>query len=100
MPTAALVIWIATLVVVVLVVVPLAVSLLKRTLAAAWTIEAYLGDMRAAGAAIAEHTAHVAALEETGSTAAGMVPVAHEIETKTGTVAALLGARAGKEAGQ
>lgn len=95
MPTAALVIWIVTLAVIAVVVVPLAVSLLKRTLRAAWFIEAYLAEMRDAGQAIARNTAAVPALDETLATAAAMVPVAEGIEAKTGAVAKRLSSRAG-----
>jgi len=94
MPTAVLVIWIATLAVVALVIVPLAVSLLKRTLAASWKIEAYLADMHAAEVAIAGHTGAIPALDDTFATAAAMKPVADGIEAKTGAAAALLAARA------
>jgi hypothetical protein len=100
MPTAALIVWIATLAIVAVVIVPLAVSLLKRTLAAAWAIEAYLADMCAAGVKIAEHTGAVPALDDTLATAAAMRPVAVGIEEKTGAVAALLAGRAAKEGGQ
>ncbi len=95
MTTAALAIWIATLLVVALVVVPLAVSLLARTLAAARAIERYLSEMREAGAQIAGHTRAVPALDETIGTAVAMAPVAAGIRDKTGAVAEILAARAG-----
>ncbi|CAN5809568.1 hypothetical protein BH23PSE1_BH23PSE1_02580 [soil metagenome] len=90
MPVAALAVWIAALAVVALVIVPLAVALLRRTLFAAWRIEAYLADMRAAGAGIAAHTGAVPALDDTIALAAAMQPVAKGIEAKSGAVAALL----------
>lgn len=94
MPTAALVIWIVTLVVVAVVIVPVALALLRRTLTAARAIEAYLADMRAAALGIAAHTGAVPALDDTVSTAAAMKPFVNGIETKTGAVASLLSARA------
>ena len=100
MPTAALIVWIVTLAIIALVIVPLAVSLLKRTLAAAWSIEAYLADMCAAGVQIAGHTGAVPALDDTLATAAAMQPVANGIEQKTAAVASLLAGRAAREAGR
>lgn len=94
MPAAALVVWIATLAIIAIVIVPVAVGLLKRTLIAARRIEAYLADMHAAGVKIAEHTGAVPALDDTYATAAAMRPVAESIEAKTGAVAALLAGRA------
>ena len=87
-------IWIVTLLVVALVIVPVAVSLLGRALAAARSIERYLADMLAAGVEIADHTGAVAALDQTVASAVAMKPVAQGIEAKTSTVAALLAQRA------
>lgn len=95
MPAAALVVWIVTLALVALVIVPMAVALLRRTLFAARRIEAYLADMATAGAGIAGHTGAVPALDETLAAAVAMRPVAEAIEAKTGAVAALLAGRAG-----
>lgn len=47
--TAAQIIWLVTLIIIALVVVPLAVALLKRAWRAAASIERYLADMHAAG---------------------------------------------------
>jgi len=60
-----LTIWIITLLIVLLVIVPLAVSLLRRALQAARNIETYFRDMKEAGLRIAEHTAAVPALDQT-----------------------------------
>jgi hypothetical protein len=94
MPVAAIVIWIVTLVVVGLVIVPVALVLLRRVLNAAWAIERYLADMKTAGLGVAGHTGAIPALDVTRDTAAAMQPVARDIEAKTGAVAALLVARA------
>jgi hypothetical protein len=96
MTTLDLAIWIVTLLVVALVVVPVAVSYLRRALAAARAIERYLADMLEAGVKIAGHTGAVPALDQTIGTAVAMKPVAQNIETKTGLVAGLLASRAGK----
>lgn len=98
MPTAALVIWIVTLAVVALVIVPVALVLLRRVLNAAWAIERYLGDMKTAGLGVAGHTGAIPALDATRDTAAAMQPVAREIEAKTGAVATLLAGRAERRA--
>jgi len=90
-----LTIWIITLLIVLLVIVPLAVSLLRRALAAR-NIETYFRDMKEAGLRIAEHTAAVPALDQTIETAVAMKPVTEGIETKTGIVAGLLALRATK----
>ena len=93
-PLAAIVIWIVTLLIIALVIVPVAVTLLRRALNAAWAIEGYLADMSTAGGRIATHTGAIPALDDTLKTAASMHPVAEAIEAKTGAVAGLLVARA------
>ena len=87
-------IWIAALVIVGLVIVPVAVHYLRRALKAARAIERNLADMLDAGVAIAGHTGAVPALDATIATAVAMQPVAAGIEAKTGLVAALLAGRA------
>ena len=87
-------IWIAALVIVGLVIVPVAVHYLRRALKAAWAIERNLADMLDAGVKIAGHTGAVPALDATIATAVAMKPVAVNIEAKTGLVAALLAGRA------
>ncbi|MGI9499612.1 MAG: hypothetical protein ACR2P3_06215 [Geminicoccaceae bacterium] len=91
-----LAIWVITLLIVLLVIVPIAVSLLRRALQAARNIETYFRDMKEAGLRIAEHTAAVPALDQTIETAVAMKPVTEGIETKTGVVAGLLALRATK----
>ncbi len=93
--TTGFVIWIALLVVIAAIIVPLAVGLLQRALKAARKIEAYLADMLSAGAGIAGHTAAVPALDRTIELAVAMKPVAEGIRVKTGAVADLLARRAG-----
>lgn len=90
----ALAIWMVTLLFVILVIVPVALSLLGRALAAARAIERYLADMLEAGVKIVGHTEAVPALNETLATACAMGPVAKAIEEKTGAVAAVLSERA------
>ena len=87
-------IWIAALVIVGLVIVPVAVHYLRRALKAAWAIERNLADMLDAGVKIAGHTGAVPALDATIATAVAMKPVAVNIEAKTGLVAGLLAGRA------
>lgn len=95
-----LAIWIITLLIVLLVIVPVAVSLLRRALQAARNIETYFRDMKEAGLRIADHTAAIPALDETIETAVAMKPVTEGIEAKTGVVAGLLALRATKESSQ
>jgi len=89
-----LAIWIALLAIIVVVIVPLAVSLLRRGLAAARNIDTYFADMLTAGVGIAGNTAAVPALDKTIELAVAMKPVADNIEAKTGVVAGLLASRA------
>jgi len=91
-------IWIATLLVVALLIVPVAVSFLARALTAARAIERYLADMLAAGVQVADHTGAVPALDQTIEAAVAMKPVASAIEAKTAAVAALIAQRAQKVA--
>jgi AcrR family transcriptional regulator len=64
-PTAVYVIWIVVLAVAVLIILPLTIYLLQRTLNAARNIERYLAEMRDAGVGIANNTDHITALDET-----------------------------------
>jgi hypothetical protein len=97
MSTLALTIWIVTLLTVVIVIVPVAVSLLSRALRNARAIEGYLSDMLDAGIKIVGHTEAVSALDDTLDAAGATIPVAERIETKTGAVAGMLAARAEEE---
>ncbi len=88
--TMGLVIWTLLLAVIVVVVVPLAVSLLRRALRAARSIEAYLADMLKAGLGVAGNTAAIPTLDTTIAAAVAMKPVAQGIEAKTGAVTEFL----------
>jgi hypothetical protein len=90
-------IWLATLLIAVLVIVPLAVLLLHRTLRAAISIRRYLDEMLAAGVGIAGHTAAITALDDTIKTATTMVGVAGDIKSHSGTIASVLAQRAAQE---
>lgn len=89
-------IWLATLVLVVVVVVPLAVALLHRTLRAAQAIRRYLDEMLLAGAGIAGHTAAIPALDDTVATAGTLLEVAGRIQQHSGNIAAVLAERAAR----
>ena len=86
--------WAATLLLVVLVIVPLAVLLLHRTLRAAMSIRRYLDEMLAAGVGIAGNTASIKALDDTIGVAGAMVAVAGNIKSHSGTIASVLADRA------
>lgn len=94
-PTAVYVIWWTVLLVVVFVIVPIAVALLHRTLAAALSIKRYLHEMLQAGGGIAGHTASISALNETIRVAGTLVTTAGSIKEHTGTIAAVLSQRTG-----
>lgn len=91
-------IWAATLAVVIVVVVPLAISLLHRTFHAAWFIRRYLREMLRAGVGIAGNTASVSALDDTIGVAGTLVKTAASIKEHTGTIASVLAARAARSA--
>ncbi len=92
------VIWWATLIVAVVVVLPLAVYLLHRALRAARQIERYAARSLEAGLGIAANTENIAALERTISTATGILQTARAIEEHTGTIEEVLAFRAGRGA--
>ena len=88
------IIWAATLLVVIVIIVPLAVLLLHRTLRAAISIRRYLDEMLAAGVGVAGNTASVKALDDTLAVAGAMLKVAGDIKSHSGTIATVLAARA------
>ena len=92
------IIWAATLLVVVLVIVPLAVALLHRTLRAAVSIRRYLDEMLVAGVGIAGNTASVKALDDTLGVAGSMLQVAANLKSHSGTIASVLAGRAASAA--
>ncbi len=97
-PTAVYVIWWATLIVAVVVVLPLAVYLLHRALMAARQIERYAALALEGGVGIAANTQNIAALEGTITTATGILETARSIEEHTGTIEGALAARAERRA--
>lgn len=93
-PAIVYVIWALVLVIAVLVVLPVTVYLLHRTLAAARSIERYLAEMRDAGAGIAANTHHIAALDDTITVATQILAVAGGIDEHAATIETTLTARA------
>lgn len=94
LPDAVYTIWWTVLLAVVVVIVPLAIALLHRTLRAALSIRRYLEEMLEAGAAIAKNTSSIPALKDTISVGAGMVETGGRLKEHTGTIANVLAARA------
>lgn len=96
-PTSVYILWWATLIVAVVVVLPLAVYLLHRTLRAARQIERYAATALQAGVGVAGNTANIAALEQTISVATDALGTAQAIERHTGTIEEVLANRAGRQ---
>ena len=95
-PVAVYVIWWATLVVAVVVVLPLAVYLLHRALRAARQIERYADRALQAGVGIAGNTENISALEGTISTASGILETTRSIEERTGAIEGVFETRTGR----
>lgn len=93
LPTAVYVIWWTMLVIVVVAIVPRAVTLLHRTLHAAKLIRRYLAEMLEAGVGIAGNTASIPALNDTIGVAGAMVATAGSIKGHTATIATVLSQR-------
>jgi hypothetical protein len=93
-PAVVYVIWWATLILAVFVILPLAVYLLHRALMAARQIERYAAKALAAGGGIAGNTENIQALEGTISTATGILETAKSIEEHSGTIEEVLATRA------
>ena len=91
--SAALWIWLLTLVVVTFVVVPLAIILLHRTLAAASAIERYTREALEAGAGIAHNTEAVAALEVTIRTAGSLLEASQQLSRRTSQIVRAVSAK-------
>lgn len=85
--SAALWIWTLTLSVITLVIVPLAIYLLHRTLQAAAAIERYTREALEAGAGIARNTEAVAALEETIAAATSLLETSQALSARTSEIA-------------
>jgi hypothetical protein len=94
--TGALWIWAITLAVVTVVIVPLAVHLLQRTLRAARAIERYTRESLAAGTGIASNTAAVAALDETIRAASSLLEAAEALNRRTAEVSDAVAGSHGK----
>jgi len=94
-PSGVYAIWAITLAIAVLVVLPLTVFLLQRTLNAARSIERYFAEMRDAGVGIANNTQHIKALDDTISVATQILGTAGSIQTHAAVIETTLAARAG-----
>lgn len=86
-PPAVFWIWGATLVIVTMVIVPVAIYLLHRTLRAAMAIERNIREGLDAGARIAANTAAVAALGETIAAATSLLEATKVLQETTGAIA-------------
>ncbi len=93
-PEAVYIAWWTGLIVVILL-VPVAIVLLQRTLNAALSIRRYLAEMEAAGASIAGNTSAISALNDTLVVADGMLATAGNLDQHSGTLASTLAQRAG-----
>lgn len=96
LPGAVYTIWGIVLLVVVVLIVPLAILLLHRTLRAALSIRRYLREMLQAGVGIAGNTSSISALNDTIGVAGAMVTTAGSIKQHTATIASVLSERAGR----
>lgn len=94
LPTFVYAIWWFVLLLVSIVIVPLAILLLHRTLRAALSIRRYLREMLKAGVGIAANTSSISALTDTIDVAGALVSTAGSIKQHTGTIATVLSARA------
>ena len=94
--TAALWIWAITLAVVTVVIVPLAVYLLHRTLRAARSIERYTRESLAAGVGIASNTGAIAALDDTIRAASALLEAAEALKRQTAEVSDAVASSQGK----
>ena len=94
--TAALWIWAITLAVVTVVIVPLAVYLLHRTLRAARSIERYTRESLAAGVGIASNTGAIAALDDTILAASALLEAAEALKRQTAEVSDAVASSQGK----
>ena len=94
--TAALWIWAITLGVVTVVIVPVAVYLLHRTLRAAWSIERYTREALAAGVGIASNTGAIAALDDTIRAASALLEAAEALKRQTAEVSDAVAGSQGK----
>jgi len=94
LPMPVYLIWGGTLLIVLIVIVPLAVGLLHRTLTAAWSIRRYMSEMLESGVGIANNTSSIPALNDTISVAGDMVNTAKNLEDHSSAIAEVLSQRA------
>ena len=94
--TASLWIWAITLAVVTVVIVPLAIYLLHRTLRAARSIERYTRESLAAGVGIASNTGAIAALDDTIRAASALLEAAEALKRQTAEVSDAVAGSQGK----
>ncbi len=94
LPESVYTIWWFVLLTVLVVIVPLAIALLHRTLRAALSIRRYLEEMLVAGVAIAKNTSSIPALKDTIAVGSGMVETAGRLKEHSATIASVLAARA------
>ena len=87
-------IWLITVLLIALVIVPVAISLLSKTLKHAKSIERYLSDMLNAGVPIVSHTAAIPAVDDLIVVAKKLKANVEPIESGTGSLAELLVQRA------
>ena len=92
-PGAVYVIWWAVLAIAVLIVVPLVLYLLQRTLRAARHIERYFAETLESGVAIVHSTSAEPALNDTIAVATAILETAGRIEQKAGAAAQTLSSR-------
>ncbi|HXV65205.1 MAG TPA: hypothetical protein VEK15_31210 [Vicinamibacteria bacterium] len=93
--TAVLWIWGITLGMVTLIIVPLAIVLLQRTLRAASAIERYTREALDAGLGIARNTEAVTALEETIAAAGSLLEASQKLAGRTDVIAKAVGTKRG-----
>lgn len=96
LPDAVYFIWQAVLIIVVVVIVPLAIFLLQRTLRAALNIKRYFKEMLTAGVEIVENTNSIVTLNDTIEVATTMVGVSEKLDEHSATIATVLSDRAKK----
>ena len=87
-------VWLITVLLVALVIVPVAISLLSKTLKYSKSIERYLSDMLNAGVPIVSHTAAIPAVDDLIAVAKKLKANVEPIESGTGSLAELLVQRA------
>ena len=85
-------IWWVMLIATIVVIVPMAVTLLIRAVTAARNIERYTAEALTGGVGIAQNTANVAALQQTIAVATQLLAGAESIERSTAAIGTALGA--------